>query len=230
MQKFFSCMYDPSLLDEREEVKAMRLWSDWNAGLRSWASSKVEEVLLFSFHFNKISIAIIVLKYLSHIVNCIKFSNFPLFFSKLKIDYCPPIYEIFSFWWGSPVQISLYHERNSLIAHLVSCNQNWLFVKSYKTKMFPMMSEILYLLINIQISAVNFALPSLAILISLISIYRHFLPQLNPLITLFYMKLFVPGSTLQIRLILVNLLAITLCIQKICYTRMLLSDTQLLLI
>ena len=49
MQKFFDCMYEkvtPSVMMERDEVKAMRLWSDWNAGLRSWAASKVEEVIL----------------------------------------------------------------------------------------------------------------------------------------------------------------------------------------
>lgn len=45
-------MYEenPDVRGEREEVKAMRLWSDWNAGLRSWASSKVEKVFL-SFLF-----------------------------------------------------------------------------------------------------------------------------------------------------------------------------------
>lgn len=49
MQKFFDCMYEnvtPSVMMERDEVKAMRLWSDWNAGLRSWAASKVDEVIL----------------------------------------------------------------------------------------------------------------------------------------------------------------------------------------
>lgn len=45
-------MYEenPDVRGEREEVKAMRLWSDWNAGLRSWASSKVEKVF-FSILF-----------------------------------------------------------------------------------------------------------------------------------------------------------------------------------
>ena len=52
VKKFFSSMYEENsdVRGEREEVKAMRLWSDWNAGLRSWASSKVEKVF-FSLFF-----------------------------------------------------------------------------------------------------------------------------------------------------------------------------------
>lgn len=56
MLKFFDCMYEkvtPSVMMEREEVKAMRLWSDWNAGLGSWAASKVEEVILVIHHTSR---------------------------------------------------------------------------------------------------------------------------------------------------------------------------------
>lgn len=64
VQKFFDCMYEkvtPSVMMERDEVKAMRLWSDWNAGLRSWAASKVEEVILIlhaSYFTSLISVAV----------------------------------------------------------------------------------------------------------------------------------------------------------------------------
>lgn len=46
VEKFFSCMYgkNPVAMGERPELKAIRLWSDWNAGLKKWAMKKVETV------------------------------------------------------------------------------------------------------------------------------------------------------------------------------------------
>jgi hypothetical protein len=35
---------DPVAMGERPEIKAIRLWSDWNAGLKKWAKKKVETV------------------------------------------------------------------------------------------------------------------------------------------------------------------------------------------
>jgi hypothetical protein len=35
---------NPVAMGERAEIKAIRLWSDWNAGLKNWAKKKVETV------------------------------------------------------------------------------------------------------------------------------------------------------------------------------------------
>lgn len=33
-------------INENNEIKAMRLWSDWNSGLKKWAKEKVATVCI----------------------------------------------------------------------------------------------------------------------------------------------------------------------------------------
>ena len=35
-------------MSDRDEVKAIRLWSDWNAGLKKWAEDKVDSVRFYT--------------------------------------------------------------------------------------------------------------------------------------------------------------------------------------
>jgi hypothetical protein len=44
VQKFYHTMYGANS-NERIEVKAIRLWSDWNAGLREWAEAMSKKVM-----------------------------------------------------------------------------------------------------------------------------------------------------------------------------------------
>lgn len=43
VQKFYAAMYNPSenFINERAELKAIRLWSNWNAALKKWAEDHV---------------------------------------------------------------------------------------------------------------------------------------------------------------------------------------------
>ena len=48
VEKFFSFMYgkNPAVMGERAELQAIRLWSDWNTGLKKWAKKRVETVCM----------------------------------------------------------------------------------------------------------------------------------------------------------------------------------------
>ena len=37
------------LTQERLEIKAIQLWSDWNLGLRKWAEEKVKSVIIITY-------------------------------------------------------------------------------------------------------------------------------------------------------------------------------------
>jgi hypothetical protein len=51
VQKFYDAMYGKQQR-ERGELKAIRLWSDWNAGLREWAEKIVKQVAHRHLHIH----------------------------------------------------------------------------------------------------------------------------------------------------------------------------------
>lgn len=50
VEKFYRAMYKNNaiFMSDRDEVKAIRLWSDWNAGLKKWAEDKVNSVRFYT--------------------------------------------------------------------------------------------------------------------------------------------------------------------------------------